>query len=128
VLATGKQGQDVKAVVLISPVQSDKGLRMTTATAHPAVRKMVSVYIVMGSGDPKFLEESRRLYKALERDREKPDDAEQMTLFFDERETQLQGTSLLGEPSLQLPERIAAFIQMRVINQNIPWKERRRPL
>ena len=47
-LTTGKQGQDVKALVLISPEPNFKGLRMSDAIGDPAVRSEVAVMLIAG--------------------------------------------------------------------------------
>lgn len=129
VLATGRQGQDVKAVVLISPLEKHKGLKMSGALVDPVVKTKISFYIALGASDSKALKEARQLYKALDRYRPPPEDEEDKTVFIDETmETRLQGTELLVEPALGLKERIAEFIRVRLVEQTIPWKERKRPL
>ncbi len=61
VLATGKQGQDVKALVVISPEWNFKGLSIADALKTPAMRSEISLLIVSG----KQSREAGRLQKAL---------------------------------------------------------------
>lgn len=129
VLATGKQGQDVKGLVLLSPVYNFKGLKITRALEDPNVRSKLSVYIVVGKADPKARRDAERLYKALERFHPKPEKPEDRDLVLNlDMDTNLQGTKLLEEPTLKLEDRIANFIRKRLVERNFLWKERKRPL
>lgn len=129
VLATGKQGQDVKGLVLLSPVFNFKGLRVTRAIEDPQVRSKLSVYIVVGKADPRARRDAERLYKALERYHPKPEKPEDRDLVLNlDMDTNLQGTKLLDEPTLKLDDRIVNFIRKRIVERDFPWKERRRPL
>ncbi len=129
VLATGKQGQDVKGLVLLSPVYNFKGLKITRAIEDPNIRSKLSVYIVVGKADTKARRDAERLYKALERYHPKPEKPEDRDLVLNlDMDTNLQGTKLLEEPTLKLEDRIANFIRKRLSERNFPWKERKRPL
>ncbi|MCL6504474.1 MAG: hypothetical protein K6T86_17480, partial [Pirellulales bacterium] len=129
VLATGKQGQDVKGLVLLSPVYNFKGLKITRAIDDPRVRSEVSLYIVVGKADTKARRDAERLYKALERYHPKPEKPEDRDLVLNlDMDTKLQGTKLLEEPTLKLEDRIVNFIRKRLVERNFPWKERRPPL
>jgi len=126
-LATGKQGQDVRALVLISPQWSSHGLSLKAATAHPAVTSELSVYIVVGKKNSRLVRDAKRLHKIFERFHPEPpkeERAEKQDLFISELPTSLQGTKMLGVQSLQLERRIAQFIHLRLVNQTIPWKSR----
>ena len=125
VLATGKQGQDVKAMVLISPTWSFRGLQMKQAIADPNVRGGISVLIVVGGQKARDAAEANRLYATFKRyhpdaDAEKTADR---TLFLMELDTSLQGTKILAE-NLKLDAMIAQFIKLRLVDQSFPWKER----
>jgi pimeloyl-ACP methyl ester carboxylesterase len=129
VLATGKQGQDVKGLVLLSPVYNFKGLKITRALNDPNVRSKLSVYIVVGKADARARRDAERLYKALERYHPKPEKPEDRDLVLNlDMDTNLQGTHLLEEATLKLEDRIVNFVRKRLAEQAIPWKERRRPL
>lgn len=133
ILPAFKQGQDVKALVLLSPLPSHKGLTARDALSHPAVRRM-SMMIAAGTQDPKGLAEAKRLYNSLQGSHPKvPDDPEEQLkrqdLFLVEAPTSLAGTKLLGS-GLSVPQRIAKFIELRLTNKaaDYPWDERKSPL
>ena len=128
-LATGKQGQDVKALVLISPQFSFKGIPITGAINVPAIRRDLSVMMIVGKGDPASMRDATRIHKALEKFRPAPpsdpkEAAEKQDLFFDKPSTSLSGTKMLGEKSLNLGPRIARFIDLRLVEKKIPWGDR----
>lgn len=130
ILATGKQGQDVKALVLISPEWSFKGLRINEAMANPNVRSDLSVLIVAGKGASRSLREAKRLHSALERYHPAPPAgaaADKQTLFLRTPATSLQGTQLLNEKSMHLDQMIAQFIEVRLAKKPMPWSDRKNP-
>jgi pimeloyl-ACP methyl ester carboxylesterase len=130
-LAVGKQGQDVKALALISPEWSFKGVRINDAVANPNVRGDLSVMIIVGKGNSKLLAEGRRLYSAFEKYHPAPRaDAEtgSQTLWLTTPQTSLQSTRLLNEKSMHVDEMILKFVELRLAKQQIPWEERRNPL
>jgi pimeloyl-ACP methyl ester carboxylesterase len=129
-----KLGRFVKALVLISPETSFKGISIRHAVQNPAVRIDISVLILVGNGDNKALSEAKRVYSMLERDRPKPDPekkADQQTLFFTPLETKLQGANLLTEKNLKTEEIINAFLNLRLVKSDAAkswlWKERKLP-
>jgi len=131
VLATGKQGQDVKALALISPQWSFKGMRIDDAVAHPNIRSDLSVLIVAGRRNSKLLQAAKRLYNALARYHVTPppeDAAEKQTLWLKTPQTSLQGMQLMDEKSLQVGEMILDFVQLRLVNPSFPWRSRNSPL
>ena len=67
VLATGKQGQDVKALVLISPEWIFKGLRFQDVVSDSAFRSQFSIMIIAGKGVPRNLTDAKRIYNTIER-------------------------------------------------------------
>jgi len=133
VLANGKQGQDVKAVVVISPEWTFRGLRINDAIAHSDVRSQISMLIVAGKGTPKLYKEAKRLHNALERYHLSPvgettSPTPTQTLWLRTPQTTLQGTRLLNEKSMQVDDMILKFIDLRLVKQPYPWNERRDPL
>ncbi|HEX3727787.1 MAG TPA: hypothetical protein VHV08_16155, partial [Pirellulales bacterium] len=131
VLNTGKQGQDVKGLVLISPEWSFKGLRINDAIAQPGVRSDLSVLLIAGKGSSKSLREAKRLYTALEKYHPAPPPetmAEKQTLWLRTPNTSLQGTALLNEKSLHVDQMIAKFIEVRLGKKPMEWTRRRNPL
>ncbi len=129
-LATGKQGQDVKALVLISPEWTYRGLRLNEALQNTNVRSDLSVMIIAGEGNAKLLKEAKRLYSTLERyhplaaGEEGPD---KQTLLLRTPATSLQSTRLLHEKTMHVDQMILKFIELRLAKQPLAWVERRNP-
>ena len=67
VLATGKQGQDVKALVLISPAWSVKGISMTEVVNNRKLADKWSWLVLVGDQDTNDLKEAKRLSQSLEK-------------------------------------------------------------
>lgn len=125
-----KQGQYVKAVVLISPIWSFKGLDAAKPLSNQWVRSAISIYIFYGNGDSKQTRDAQRIHTTLERFREKPKDDQpeaeilrMQTLFLKGMDTNLAGTKMLGVRGVGVDRRIAQFIDLRLIQQDIPWRE-----
>lgn len=129
-LTSGKQGQDVKALVLISPPWSFKGLTVATGLTQPEELSRLSILIAFGGHDPAALGDARRLQKLLEKYHPTPpveEAEEKQTLFFDEEPTSLQGTKILNEKSLSLTQNILLFIKLRLEKKSYPWAARAVP-
>lgn len=128
-LASGKQGQDVKALVLISPTWSFNGLRINHAVAHPQIRSQLSVLLITGRRNSRLVREARRLYNAFDRYHAEPrrDEPDKQTLWLKTPATSLQSTELLDERGLEVPDMIAEFIELRLVDQNFPWADRTHP-
>jgi pimeloyl-ACP methyl ester carboxylesterase len=123
-LSTGKQGQFVKSLVLISPEPNFKGLKLTAALADPAVRSQIAILMIAGKQSAKYRDEVNRLYTGLEKFHA---DAEKKDLERFLPDTRLQGTKLLSEQSLKVNDKILEFTG-RLVKRNIPWSERKRPV
>lgn len=108
-LASGPQGQQVRALVLVSPVWTAKGLSLQPALATDALRREVPVMVLAGTGD----RDAVRLFDQLKRQRpqgwfdqradasvtkakeiENPGDA---TLFLLQLDTTLSGEKLAAD-------------------------------
>jgi pimeloyl-ACP methyl ester carboxylesterase len=127
-------GRFVKALVLISPELSFKGLSLRRALQNPAVRGEISVLIMVGKKDERALEEAERIHTIFEREHPAPEPdkaAEQQTLFFSPLDTNLQGANIFAEKNLLADDIIAAFIQLRLEksdpSRNWVWKVRKLP-
>jgi pimeloyl-ACP methyl ester carboxylesterase len=133
-LATGKQGQDVKALVLLSPTWSFRNLQANEALTVDPVRARLSVMILVGKQDSGDLREARRFYRMMERDRPALDDldqkerAEKQDLFYGALNTSLQGTKMLEDEGLEkkIMSYIGIFIKRRLVDQDFPWTDRSR--
>jgi pimeloyl-ACP methyl ester carboxylesterase len=134
VTTAGKQGQDVKALVLLSPVLSYKKLNANSTLTTPTISRVLSLMIAVGEKDRKALSEASRIHSRIEKLRpplsKDPKDKEEVArkkdLFLIKAETDLQGTKLLDR---QLPVNgyIVRFIDLRLVMQRdlFPWAERR---
>ena len=129
-----KLGRFVKALVLLSPETSFKGISVPHAVQNPAVWNDISVLLLVGEADDKALKEAKRVNSVFERNRPKPDpekEADQRTLFFTPLETKLQGASLLADKNLKVQDIILAFLNLRLAKNDAAktwvWKERKLP-
>lgn len=129
-LATGKQGQDVKALVLVSPEWSFKGVRISDAVVEPGVRSELAVLIVSGGRNSKMLGEGRRLYKALAKyhDISPSLPLEQQTLILKSPATSLQGMPLINEKTMHVEDMIVEFVDLRLQKPSFAWRMRKAPL
>ena len=121
-----KQGQDVKALVLLSPEFSFKGLSAKAAMSHPAIRSQLSALIVVGARNSRATADANRLYTMLERYHPEPppeEAAAKKDLFFGKFDTELQGTKMLDQ-RLNVEQWIANFIKMRLADQTLLWRDR----
>ncbi|MBN1395081.1 MAG: alpha/beta fold hydrolase [Pirellulales bacterium] len=128
-----KLGRFVKALVLISPEWSFRGLPLRRAAADPAVQSDISMLILAGKRDAKAMGGAKRIYKVFERFHPEPtgdDKLDKQTLFLGGLDTSLQGTKLL-DPRFNLGGLIADFIYRRLVksseSQEWSWKERKFP-
>ncbi len=140
VLSGRKQGQDVKALVLLSPQWGFPGLNVRAALNDPVMLSNVSALILVGSGEPRAVSEATRLYNVLER-YHRGTRTDEEDLFFLKAQTTLQGAKLLDVRGLKVydargyevkndarfvvPDCIARFIDYRLVKQSYPWKDRR---
>jgi len=121
-----KQGQHVKAVVLLSPQRNFKGLGMEEAIRNPLLNQFVSIYIMVGNEDPKALSQAEGIYASFSRFRPEPEEGreeKQKSLFFKGFDTKSQGTKLFALRNLGVEQRIVKFIELRLVNKDYPWAE-----
>ena len=134
-LPTLKQGQDVKAFVLISPVQSFKGLTTRAVFDNDVVRSRLSAMVIYGKKDAKAASDGRRVYNNLKRFHAPiPADRDarvaKQDLFMIDVNSHLQGVKLTSHPDLEKPRNaISKFIEYRLVNKRneYPWALRGRP-
>ncbi len=133
-LPSFKQGQDVKALVLLSPLQTFKGLTNRDAMAHPVIRGKLSTMIAAGNQNTKSLADAKRLHGILQTHHIKPptdpdERRKKLDLFLMTPDTSLQGAELLG-PGLDTPRAVANFIELRLVAKldEYSWSERINPL
>jgi pimeloyl-ACP methyl ester carboxylesterase len=123
-----RPSEDVKAVVLISPEWSFKGLPMASGIKHAAVQRLVSMLIIVGKADSKAMADARRLHKMIERYRPEPPPEERAALknlFLIAPDTKLQGTKMLNVRGLDLERVVGTFINLRLANKDYAWRKRK---
>ena len=127
-LATRKQGQDVKALVLASPQWSYRGLPLLQPLRQQGLLSDVSFLLVYGSQQSKAKRDANVIMKNLKRDHPAPppDRAkEEKDLFEIPIETKLQGTKLLTSSESDMLSTIEQFLDLRVSRQSFPWEGRK---
>lgn len=134
ILPAFKQGQDIKALVLLSPVQSFKGFNGNDFLVNQATRKQIAVLLVAGNAEVKSLSEAKRLHSKLQQFHPKPTgdaeiDRKQQDLFLVTADTELQGDKLLNR-ALPVANKIANFLNLRLVERQdqYSWTDRKSPL
>lgn len=123
VLATGKQGQDVKAVVLLSPVWAFKGLPISQAVGDRELVSRLAWFIAVGNQEPRELSEAKRLFQSIERFF--PTEASKAAIGLLPVETSLQGTKMLAARGVNA--QIVKFIDAQVAKKSYAWADRKSP-
>ena len=130
-LPSFKQGQDIKALILLSPESSFKGISTKAAFKHPVVASRLSMLIITGKADRKGYSDARAIHKRLAKMHREPANPEDEDLFLVELETSLRGTRLIyPRARLGVEQHIVSFIERRLVAQSayFSWHERRNPL
>jgi pimeloyl-ACP methyl ester carboxylesterase len=117
-------GQDVKALVLLSPKMVFRNLKLSDALRSPAVNRDLSVLILAGKENGRALAEAGRLHAIFAAGRREPASQAKQDLFFGKLDTTLQSTDLLADEKLHATAAIAEFIDRRLVQQPFPWKAR----
>jgi alpha-beta hydrolase superfamily lysophospholipase len=127
VLGGVKQGQDIKAIAMLSPSFSEKTVTATMALRAPVVQKELAIYIAVGETG-KGPEDAKKIHKPLDTARGGTEKEEiEKGLLMHTFPTNRQGTQLLGDAKLQIAGRIEQFFTATVGKRNLPWKERKSP-
>jgi len=124
-----KLGQDVKALVLLSPQPPHKAVGYGDVLGVIQSVPKLSWLIVAGSDDSKSSTEAGKLHKQLVRHH--PRTGEDTDLFLEEPGTTLAGTKLLGtdRDELGVKRKIGVFLEKRLVNHkgDFPWQDRKGP-
>lgn len=126
-LATRKQGQDVKALVLASPEWSFRGLPLLKALRQPDVREL-SFFIVYGDEDSRAKKDALTVEKNLAKFHPDPPPdkvRELKDLFVVGLPTELQGTILLTNREFNMLPALDDFIDARLTQKHFPWVSRK---
>ncbi len=127
-LAQRKQGQDVKALVLVSPIWRQNGLPLVNALKQPDVAERISVMLVYGREDSRASKDAQIVFKNLERYHPEPPIErvrELKDLFEYPLPTTLQGSKLLIDPRFQMLPALDSFLKARLSDKNFKWVARR---
>lgn len=126
-LAVGKQGQDVKSLVLISPRWNFNGLTMQAALRQPGVQEKIAMLIMYGNKDRKFTADALRIYTQLERYHPvpaapKPDTLP--TLKKADAPTELQGGQFLKQGAKPVEGLVLRFLSQHLSSSDYTWSDR----
>lgn len=129
-LAVRKQGQDVKALVLLSPRRVFNGLSSVEPLKFPPIQRDLSIYLAYGAGDRRVARDCEAIVKILERYHPEPPPAQvadRKDFFVFAPDVTLQGTKLLTNEQFELAPKIAAFVEMRLGRKDFPYTVRKKP-
>jgi pimeloyl-ACP methyl ester carboxylesterase len=132
IMPSFKQGQDVKALILLTPQQTYKRMNANAALQHQAIARRLSVMIAVGDQQARDFSEAKRIHSRLERLRpavEPEERLQKQDLFMIPAPTPLQGTKLLDR-ALPVGGTIMKFLDLRLLRktEDYPWTERKNPL
>lgn len=119
------RGQDVRALVLLSPESSVPGL--VTNVAAQTIRNLrgrVCVLIGVGSKDNLDKGAAKRLAEMIS---PKKEEGENQYLFFEEYDTKFRGTDMLLK-GLKVEQHMYRFLDEKVKKYDVEWRTRKSPL
>ena len=126
-LAVGKQGQDVKALVLVSPRWSFNGLTMQAPLRFRPLKQFVAWQLIYGEEDPRVKADINRIERQLEPLHSKRDDAaanQPQDLVVIGVPSKLQGGTLVSKMGPPLENQIIRFLAENVARKEQPWIKR----
>ncbi|RMG32272.1 MAG: hypothetical protein D6725_17915 [Planctomycetota bacterium] len=113
------RGQDVQALVLLSPENSVPGV--STSRTIPVLKALpVAVFIGVAKGDKRDRGTAKRLYSQLG-----GGNPNRKGLYFAEYPGNARGTDLLLIPQLKTDAHVLGFLKKHVASLDIPWRDRR---
>lgn len=120
-----KQGQDVKAVIMISPEMGLKGMNADNALKNPICRNLSFLLLAGGNSDQHA--NISRMKKTLEKTHSfNPDNVDASNLWIIEPDTSLEKAQFVGsQPNMS--KVVDSFLSKRVKSfaKNLPWAERK---
>jgi pimeloyl-ACP methyl ester carboxylesterase len=126
-LAIGKQGQDVKAIMLISPRWSYKGLSLQAPMRFRPLMQNAAWLLIYGEEDVKVKADVRRITKQLERyhpEAKEADAGPPRRLAIIAWKSKLQGDTLLNKVGAPLEDPLVQFLVEHVAKHEYPWLSR----
>jgi pimeloyl-ACP methyl ester carboxylesterase len=126
-LAVGKQGQDVKALVLLSPRWSYRGLSLQAPMRFAPFKELVAWMLIYGDEDRRVQVDVERVENQLEPFHPQTQDAGaagRRGLVVVNWRSKLQGSTLLSKVGPALEQQIIRFLVENVAQHNQPWLAR----
>jgi pimeloyl-ACP methyl ester carboxylesterase len=126
-LAVGKQGQDVKALVLVSPRWSFNGLTMQAPLRFRPLKEFVAWQLIYGEEDARVKTDINRIHRQLEPFHPKPEDAnakQPQSLVVIGVPSKLQGGTLISSIGPPIENQIIRFLAENVATREQPWATR----
>jgi pimeloyl-ACP methyl ester carboxylesterase len=124
-LAVVKQGQDVKALALISPRWSYRGLTMQAPMTQVGLKQNAAWLIISGSETDDVMADARRLNAQLVRFHPAGKTPGDTGLRIIGWPSSLQGGKLLSQHGPAIEEQIHGFLTQHVATLELPWINRR---
>lgn len=127
-LAIGKQGQDVKALVMISPRWNFQGLSMQAPMRLDALKQQAAWMLIYGAEDRNVVTDIRRIEKqldALHPESDQNGDPRADDFVVVGLPSKLQGDSLVTKLGGTVNSRIVNFLIENVAAKDQPWIARR---
>ena len=120
-----KQGQDVKMLLLASPVWNYKGLKLNVPIREPGVQRDVAMLVVYGKGNSRATKDARNILKNVEKFHPEPRRGEIPEVATWPIDTELQGTRLLVDPQFEMLPHFENFIRAHLSEKEFAWLPRR---
>jgi len=120
----GPQGQQVRALVLVSPAMSKRGLSMVGPMATETIRSSVPILVLAGAGDreaSRFFDQLKRFRPKAwfqQRDGQPPEKARDLedpgdaTAFLIQYNTTLSGDKLATDTTLDVASKMKTFLDL----------------
>jgi pimeloyl-ACP methyl ester carboxylesterase len=127
-LTVGKQGQDVKALVLVSPRWKDHGVTVQDALRLGPFKQAIGWMLIYGKDDAAAMADAKRVYKQLDKLHPEPEatkGAKPRDLVALGAPSALQGGSLFTQLGPKLEDQIIEFLSVHVTQKDLPWVKRR---
>ncbi len=129
-LLVGKQGQDVKALVLVSPQWKYRGVMLQQALRLPAIKKNIAWMLVYGEQSSDQAADAKRIYRQLERFHPEPTSQQRPPrgLVQVPLDSALEGSGLMSQVGDSIEASIVDFLTVHVADREWTWTKRRKRL